>query len=303
MNYFVNKTWVAAWALLCSVLWGSAFPVLKISYAEMHIAANDISAIIVLAGMRFFLAALLLFALVGLGSGTSLRISTKKALELLVLGIMQISLQYFFFYNGLAHTTGMKGSVLQSFGTFATVLLAHFVYADDKINGRKGIGLMTGLAGIVLVHSGKSFDFDFSWNGEGFLLISGLVTALAMLFAKRLAQTIHPFVVTGWQMFFGSILLIGAGLPGLEEQSMVFTARGWLLLLYSAFLSAAAFSLWYSLLKYNKAGEISVYRFMVPVSGAILSVLFLPGETFTLSALGALVLVAAGIVIVNYNKT
>ena len=66
-----------------------------------------------------------------------------------------------------------------------------------------------------------------------------------------------------------------------------------------AALSAAAFSLWYYLLKYNKAGEITLYRFVIPVSGAVLSALVLPGESLSPAALVALALVAFGIAAVN----
>ena len=55
-------------------------------------------------------------------------------------------------------------------------------------------------------------------------------------------------------------------------------------------------------MKYNKAGEISVYRFIIPVSGAVLSAIFIPSETFTLNIVISVVLVALGIRIVNYRK-
>jgi len=83
---------------------------------------------------------------------------------------------------------------------------------------------------------------------------------------------------------------------------MIFTLQAWGLLFYAAFLSAAAFSLWYSLLKYNKAGEISIYKFMIPVSGAVLSALFVPGEKLNILMGAALLLVAVGIVVVNYRR-
>lgn len=110
------------------------------------------------------------------------------------------------------------------------------------------------------------------------------------LLAKYLSRDVHPFVVTSWQMLIGSILLISIGLPQLGDFTFTFTSKAWILLIYSAFLSATAFSLWYSLLKYNKAGEISIYRFMVPVSGAILSATFIPGEKPTYMMGFALVL-------------
>lgn len=264
----------------------------------MAIAANDLFAKLVLAGLRFFLASILLFSLVLIRKLTPI-IEKRLWMQLFLLSILQISLQYFFFYNGLAHTSGMKGAILSSSGTFFIVVLAHFLYNNDKIDWRKAIGLGTGFIGIILVNYGKSLSFDFTWGGEGFMIISGLVSAFGTILAKRLAQRVDPLVLTAWQMLLGSVLLLLIGFPGLEPHAIVFSLGAVLLLLYSALLSAVAFSLWYSILKYNKAGVISVYQFMIPVTGAILSAVFIPGEKVTIYMFGALILVALGIVIVN----
>lgn len=301
-HYLTNKYWVILIALFCAVLWGSAFPVLKVSYVELGIAPDDRYAIIVLAGIRFFMASLLIFALLVLGIRQSPKVKLAMLPQLLLLGLLQISLQYFFFYNGLAHTSGMKGAILSSAGIFFIVVFAHFVYVNDRLDWRKMLGLIAGFAGIALINSGKNFTFDFSWQGEGFMLLSGLVSALGTILAKRISKVIHPFVLTAWQMLLGSILLIAVGLPNMTPHAMVFTNKALLLLVYSAFLSATAFSLWYAILKYNKAGEISVYKFMTPVSGAMLSALFIPGERFTLNMFLALALVALGVIIVNYQR-
>ena len=301
-HYLTNKYWVVVIALFCAVLWGSAFPVLKVSYAELGIAPDDRYAIIVLAGIRFFIASLLIFALLVVGIRQSPKVKFALLPQLLLLGILQISLMYFLFYIGLAHTTGMKGAVLSSASIFFVVVLAHFVYANDRLDWRKFIGLIAGFAGIVLINSGKNFTFDISLQGEGFMILSGLVSAFGTVLAKRISKEVHPFVLTAWQMLLGSLLLIAVGLPGLKPQAMIFTNKALLLLLYSAFLSATAFSLWYAILKHNKAGEISVYKFMTPVSGTMLSVLFIPGERLTLNMLMALALVALGVIIVNYQR-
>ena len=297
----MNKYWVIVIALLCAVLWGSAFPVLKVSYAELGIAPDDRYAIIVLAGIRFFLASLLIFILIVVGIRQSPKVKKKVLPQFFLLGLLQISLQYFFFYNGLAHTTGMKGAILSSAGIFFVVVIAHFVYADDRLDWRKIIGLIAGFTGIVLINSGQHFTFDFTWQGEGFMILSGLASAIGTILAKWISKEVHPFVLTAWQMLLGSLLLIAVGLPGLKPHTMVFTSKALLLLFYSAFLSATAFSLWYAILKDNKAGEISVYKFMTPVSGAILSALFIPGERLTLNMFMALGLVALGVIIVNYQ--
>lgn len=296
-----NKYGVITIALFCAALWGSAFPVLKVSYAELRIAPNDQAAFIVLAGMRFLLAGLLIFLILA-GIRQSPKVRGRLLPRLFILGLLQISLQYFFFYIGLAHTSGMKSAILSSASTFFVVVLAHFVYVNDRLNWRKLLGLIAGFAGIIMINAGASFTLDFSWQGEGFMILSGFVSALGTILGKRLSQEVQPIIMTAWQMLIGSLLLIAIGLPGLKPQAMVFTNRAFFLLLYSAFLSATAFSLWYAILKYNKAGEISVYMFMTPVSGAILSAVFIPGEHFTLNMFAALALVGLGVIIVNYQK-
>lgn len=296
-----NKYWVMVVALFCAVLWGSAFPVLKISYAELGIAPDDQSAIIVLAGLRFFLASLLIFCVIILGLRNSIKVKRQVLPRLFLLGLLQISFQYYFFYNGLARTSGMKGAILSSSSIFFVVVLAHVLLNNDRLNWRKIIGLATGFTGIVLINSGKHFTFDFSWQGEGFIILAGLVSALGTILVKRLSQEVHPLILTGWQMLIGSLLLIAVGLPGLKPHSMVFTNKAWLLLFYSAFLSATAFSLWNAILKYNKAGKVTVYQFMIPVAGTILSALFIPGEGMSQNTFLALGLVAIGVIIVNYQ--
>lgn len=301
-SYLTNKYWVIVIALFCAVLWGSAFPVLKVSYLELGIQPDDRSAIIVFAGVRFFLAGLLIFLITVLGFRQSPKVRGRVLPQLLLLGILQISLQYYFFYNGLAHTSGMKAAVLSSASTFFVVVFAHFVYQNDRLDYRKIIGLIAGFAGIIFINSGEDFTLEFSWLGEGFMILSGLVSALGTILAKRISQEVHPFVLTAWQMLLGSILLIAAGLPGMAPHTLNFTHKALVLLVYSAFLSASAFSLWYTILKYNKAGEISVYKFMTPVSGSILSALFIPKEHLTVNMFIALALVALGIIVVNRQK-
>lgn len=73
------------------------------------------------------------------------------------------------------------------------------------------------------------------------------------------------------------------------------------LLLYMAFISAAAYTLWGILLKYNPVARVAVFGFMNPVFGVLLSALFLgeSSQAFGLTGVAALLLVCVGIMIVN----
>jgi len=294
-----NKFWAGCIAIFCSILWGSAFPVLKISYVELGIALDDLAAKIVFAGMRFLLSAIILLGMMMIINRKKLKLRVTYIPYVFTLGILSTSLQYFFFYNGLSNTSGMKAAILSSSGIFFVVLLAHFIYKNDQLDFRKLVGLVVGFSGIILANWGANFTLQFSLFGEGFLLMSGLVSAFGTFLAKRLSMDIHPFALTGWQMLFGSIILLAVGTPNLKEGAMSFTPFATGLLVYAACLSAAAFALWFSLLKYHKAGEISYYKFVVPIAGAILSSVFLPSEQFSLNVLLALCLVSSGIVFVN----
>ena len=59
-SLWTNKYFVAVMAVIACILWGSAFPVLKITYQELQIGTGDVSARMLIAGARFLLAGLIL---------------------------------------------------------------------------------------------------------------------------------------------------------------------------------------------------------------------------------------------------
>src|SRR5699024_6268652 len=288
-------------AVFCSILWGSAFPVLKVGYAELQMDPNDTVAKIVFAGMRFMLAGLVLLVGIFLVNRKALLVTRRQVPVLIIFGVVQTALQYFFFYNGLAKTSGMQGAILVSSGTFFTVLLAHYFYVNDRMNWQKTIGLIAGFTGIIVANWGQEFQLSFQLTGEGYMILAALTGAIGTIMAKEMALGIHPFALTGWQLTIGSIFMLLIGVPQLKPEAIIFTPFGWGLLLYSAILSAVAFALWYSILKYYKAGVISIYKFITPVSGTILSAMFIPGEHLNWYIFAALSLVAVGIIAVNYK--
>ncbi|MRG85005.1 DMT family transporter [Salinibacillus xinjiangensis] len=298
---FQNKWSVIGIAVFCSILWGSAFPVLKVSYEEMQMAPDDVMAKIVFAGIRFLLAGLLVLGFLLVTSPKRILVTRRNFVVLVILGIVQTTLQYFFFYNGLAKVSGMQGAILSSAGTFFAVILAHYYYKNDRLNWKKAFGLIAGFSGIVVANWGQEFQLSFQWDGEGYMILAGVTNAIATIMAKELATGIHPFAVTGWQLSLGASIMLLVGVPVMSPGAIVFTPFGWGLLVYSALLSAVAFGLWYSLLKFNNAGEISLYKFIVPVAGTMLSSWFIPGEDLNIMILVAIAMVATGIIVLNYR--
>ncbi|NLJ85074.1 MAG: DMT family transporter [Firmicutes bacterium] len=297
-----QKPVVLGLSALACLLWGSAFPFLKISYELLSLPAAGWGAKVLLAGYRFFIAGILLMAVTSLGLRQSLQIPKRTLPWVLLLGLLQTALQYFFFYNGLAYSTGIKSSIINATGSLFVVILSRLYYQNDLLTTEKLFGLLVGFAGVMVVNLPKGgLDLSFTFLGEGFLLLSSLVGAFGTILAKELATGVHPFLVTAYQMLFGSILLIITGGLTSGIGSLVFDWRSGLLLLYLAFASATAFAIWYSILKYNKPGEVAVYRFLIPIWGTLLSALFL-GETIGLSTVLALAMVSIGIALVNRKR-
>ncbi len=307
-NIFTNTYMVPFLAVLACVLWGTAFPSLKISYEELMIGNNDYFAKMLFASYRFFTASLFLFAWRWLSARKKrlkkpFKISKDELKFLILLGLMQTSLQYFFFYNGLANTTGVKGSILTTLGIFFTVIASHFLYKSDKLNSRKILGLILGFMGVIIVNLSKgSFTFSFKFTGEGFIIMSAVTSTIAAIMVKNVSDRIEPLLITAYQMLFGSIVLFLLAIIREGPFSLNFSLKAVLIILYLAFVSAAGFGLWYSLIKYNPLGYVTIYKFVVPVSGVLFSSLFLVEETVTASIFAALVLVSLGIIMINYQR-
>ncbi len=296
---FSDRKVVVALALLCCLLWGSSYPAIKTGYAWFGIARTDIPTQLVFAGWRFLGAGLILLAwalsqrkpIVNLGAGSARR--------LVVLGLSQTTLQYVFFYVGLAYTTGVKGSIMNATGTFFSVLLAHWIYHNDRLSHAKLWGCLVGFAGVMVVNLGRgTLDLDFTLLGEGFVVIAAFVLAAASIYGKQVSQRMDSVVMTGWQLGIGGVALLAIGWA-LGGSLTGFTWGSTMLLVYLALLSSAAFSLWSILLKHNRVSQVTVFNFTVPIFGAALSALFLGEALWEWKNLLALVLVCVGIWLVT----
>ncbi|UDV61274.1 DMT family transporter [Enterobacter hormaechei] len=296
---FARRHVAYACATLCCLLWGSSYPAIKSGYELFQIATDDIPSKVVFAGYRFLFAGalLLLFALAQrkpIG-----RLTPTQFGQLTLLGLTQTSLQYTFFYIGLAYTTGVNGSIMNATGTFFSVLLAHFIYHNDKLSYNKTLGCVLGFAGVMLVnfHSGLS-DFQFVWKGDGFVVLAAFILSAATLYGKRISQTVDPTVMTGWQLGIGGAALVAGGYATggtLEVHSMKAVA----VLGYLTLLSSVAFALWSALLKVNRVSMIAPFNFVIPVAGTVLSAIFLGENILDIKYAIALVLVCSGIGWVN----
>lgn len=296
---FARKNAAYAGAAFCCLLWGSAYPAIKSGYEIFQIDVDDIPSKIVFAGYRFFFAGLLLLLLALAQRRPLARLSFHQCGQLALLGVTQTSLQYVFFYIGLAFTSGVKGSIMNATGTFFSVLLAHFIYQNDKLSYNKTLGCVLGFAGVMVVNLNNGLmEFSFRLMGDGFVVLAAFILSASTLYGKRISQTVDPLVMTGYQLGFGGVVLVVGGYVFGGELT-VHGPSSVAILGYLTLLSSVAFALWSILLKYNRVGMIAPFNFLIPVSGALLSAIFLGENILELKYAIALMLVCSGIWWVN----
>jgi Permeases of the drug/metabolite transporter (DMT) superfamily len=300
---------IALAAIIANIIWGIPFKLIKVMNGEMGITRENLGdkylgQVITVISLRFFLAGLmtLIFAKFIIRQDI-FKISKQQWRDVFLMGLVSTTAAYFFFNIGNVNISStINSTILAQSSIFFAIILAHFAYKNDKLNRAKILGLILGFVGLIisqLTGGTKLSDmFSFSLTGEGFMLMYGLLAALATMLAKRIGSTLNTFTMTGWNLIIGSLALILLGfIMGGSLLTVHWTGLGIGMLLILALASAIPFSLWYWAAQYSNLGEISVYKFIMPLSGTSLAVIF--GESFTKSLLIGLILVCASIIVIN----
>ncbi len=291
-------------ASFCCLLWGSAIPFINLGYRLFAIASGDTASQLLFAGCRFVLAGLLAVAMGSVGRRRLLLPQRESLPNVVRLALAQTVAQYVCFYIGVAHTTSVEGSIIQGLNGFVSILVACYVFRFEAMNGKKWLGGLLGVAGVVLVNlGGGRLSGAMHWQGEGMLMLSMIANACSAALLRAYGQTDDPVALSGWQFVLGGGALAVCGLlmgGSLAPEGPLAAC----VLLYLAFLSAAAYSIWGLLLRVNPVSRVTAYTFLQPIFGVLLSLLLVRddgGAPLTSCAL-ALALVSAGIFLVGRGQ-
>lgn len=302
-SIFTSAVFVTLGAMVSCFLWGSAYPMIKLGYEEFEISSNMTATQILFAGIRFTLAGILA-VLIGCIIRRKLLLPKKSSIPMILkLSIFQTIGQYFFFYVGLAHTTGVRASIIQGTNVFAVLVVASIIFRQEKLTVGKGAGCIIGFLGVLLVSLYKgSLGTGDIIRGDLFIIISTVAYAFSSVLLKDYTKKEDPVVLSGYQFIVGGLIMTIAGFL-LGGRIVKVTGRGVADLFYLAFVSAVAYTIWGILMKHNPVSRISVYGFLTPIFGVITSIILLDeGAGFGLPHLMALVLVCAGIIVVNLDS-
>lgn len=300
VSLFQRPVWVALFALTAAVVWGWAYPLIKLGFAEFRITQDMTGSKMLFAGIRFCISGLIILGMARV-KGLSLAVDVRHhGWYILLFSLFNTALHYLFFYIGLSHAEGSRSAILNSLSVFSVVILACLFFKTDRMTLRKALGCVVGFAGILILNVGGADSGQFTLLGDGFIILNALCGATASLMTRGLSRRIDVFVGTGYSLAVGGALLIVPALAIGGTMPQV-TMLGLLYLLLLIGISTTGFGLYNKLLSCNPVGKVAIYNSLIPVVGAVTSCLCL-GETFQWKYVIAGTLAALGIFVINKGK-
>jgi drug/metabolite transporter (DMT)-like permease len=261
------------WAVIACLLWSTAYASIKVGLqydTPFHFA-----------GLRFMIAGLLILPFT-VRPAAFIKMVREHWRIVVWVTILQTILNYALFYQGMSLVPGALGAVIVGSQPLVTAVVASLMHKDDKLTRKKLITIIFGISGVILISAGRqAFEFGTAIEmlGVFMILIANIATATSNVLVSIKSNGMNPLVLSSVSLFTGGLTIFLFSIP-LEGSKGPFPAEYWLILLWLSFMAAFAFSLWYKLLQRPgvKVSELNLWKFIIPVVGAILSWLLVPGE-------------------------
>ena len=286
-------------AVIACLLWSTAFVGIKLGI-KYTTPLN-------FAGTRFFLSGLMVMPFAG-----SIPVYFREIRDnfkyVLSVGLFQTFLLYSLFYIGINIAPASLTAIIVGGGPLFVALMAHITVADDKLTLKKTISIIVGISGIFLIVAEK---FDLNWKtGKEFwglliLVMANIAGSYGNILVSNNKKKINPLALNSAQQIIGGMGIFFLSLIMENHNFGIKPGTYYISLFYLSFLSAAAFSIWFVILRRPgaKVSEINIWKFLIPVFGAILSWVILPDEKPALIPVIGMVIIAFSLILLNINKS
>jgi len=284
------------WVVLI-LIWGSTWIFIKLGLRDLPP--------ITFAGLRFLIAALVLWA-IALSRGARL---PRRGAEWRVLawsGLIAIGLNYGLIFWGEVRITSGLAALLQATIPVFGLLIAHWYLPTERITWRKLLGVGIGLTGVAgIFYDELSIDGVAGLQGGLALLVSSLCVAYGNVLVKARLTQLDPSVLAGSQMVFGFVPLLAVGwwMEGSPFQLRWTPLAIGSLVYLSLIGSALAFLLYYWLVIRVEVTRTMLISLIIPVVALLVGNLTI-GERLTSTILiGALaILVGISLIVFPHRR-
>ncbi len=217
-------------------------------------------------------------------------------------GVLGIGLNQLAFFGGLALTTPINASLIQTISPIV-VVLASAVLLGDKITPLRLLGIALGTVGaaaLILSRPPAGHGAANPLLGNLYLLFNATVFGLYLVLVAPLMRKYHAFTVLARSFLVGAVVVIPIGLPqAIATDYGRFPLFIWAELGYMVFfLTILAYLLNNWALKFAQPSLLGVYIYLQPVLAVLIAV-SLGKDTFTLDKAWQAALIFLGVWLVG----
>jgi drug/metabolite transporter (DMT)-like permease len=221
---------------------------------------------------------------------------------LTVVGALNCALPFTLFFWGQQYLDSGYAAILNATTPLWGVVTAHFMTRDEKATPARIIGVLTGMAGIIIM-VGPAAMQGLSNNllAQIACVISTVFYSLAAIYGRRLSQTtLTPMAVATGQTMMAAVLMIPIVLIVDQPWTMDMprldaTMAGLTLALLS---TALAYTLYFRLIDRAGASNAQLVAFLMPILAVILGITFL-GESLSAGQMIGAAVIALGLIILD----
>lgn len=286
------KIWLA-FGIACLV-WGSTWLAIKIGLASMPPFLG--------AGIRFFIASLILFAIIKM-KNIEIPVTADARRLYAVLVIFSFTIPFAFVYWAEQYIPTGLASILFATYTFCAAIFSQFMLKDEPLNVWKVSGIVIGFVGLVIIFFG---DIHIN-NPQAVLAMilivaNAIMQAYALVLTRKIGKPFSPYALNWVGMFFGGIALLGLSLVFESHDRVVLNAASIGSILYlSTIGSVLVFVAYYWLIKRVEAVYLSLVSFITPIVAVLLGAIVLD-EVLGLNVFMGAAFVLAGLLVANGKR-
>jgi drug/metabolite transporter (DMT)-like permease len=219
---------------------------------------------------------------------------------------LQTFVNYILFYMGMDLVPGAIGAIIVGSQPLVTAIVAAMMHKEDRLTRTKIITIIFGLSGVILISAGRqAFKLGSLIELLGVLMILGanIATATSNVMVSLKSKGINPFVLSSFSLFTGGAIIYLLSIPLERTPESPLPLNYWLILLWLSFVGASAFSLWFKLLQRPdvKVSELNLWKFIIPVMGAILSWVLVPGENPEWITITGMIIITTSLIVFFLN--
>ena len=221
----------------------------------------------------------------------------------IVSGIL-FGLEFVCIYRGLLWTTAVRAVLFIYFAPFFVVLGARWFLPADRFSPSQWLGLALSFAGLILAFGLPTPSAEpYQLVGDLMMVAAAALWAATTLTMKASALQRAPFAKTLlYQLVISTPLLaVAAWLLGEQITAAPSAVAVGSLVYQTVWVAGITFLGWFWLVQRYSANRLSAFTFLTPLFGVLAGHLVL-GEPLTLAFAVAVMLVAAGLVLVNRTR-